>query len=363
MSLRAAFFMPLQIFAKVFIVVLSLIVIMALLSLAFVGVGQNSAQLNEIDSKYSYLSGERSSEDKLLLIPIQGIILGMQHDDFASSGFMSQLFTYGYAIQRQLKEAAEDEEIKGILLHIQTPGGTIFGSQAIAKGIDDYQEATGKPVFAYIEGLSASGGVMAMVAADAIYADHGSMIGSIGVIGPTLMFFDNPTALDGGLFGNGIVTKEGIEQTLISAGRSKDLGNPFRRATSEEIAQLQTGVQNEYDNFVQHVASYRDIEQSMIVEQMGAQIFDNQTAQDYGLIDGTLSYHNSVEELAKTAGLETDAYQIVKPRVRSRHLINEILGVSTTPPQLPQAQMLKQACQQLRTLPLVYHGRLHFCAP
>src|SRR5690606_18222954 len=118
--------------------------------------------------------------------------------------------TYGYRIQQALEAAAKDDGIKGVLLEVDTPGGTIFGSQAIYEGIVRYREKTGRPVIAHVEGLAASGGVWAMVGADEIYADFGTSIGSIGVIGPMLTFYDRPTAFDGGLLGGGVTTERGI---------------------------------------------------------------------------------------------------------------------------------------------------------
>jgi protease-4 len=84
------------------------------------------------------------------------------------------------------------------------------------------------------------------------------LIGSIGVIGGILTYFDNPVALDGGLLGGGIVTKNGIQQTVISAGRGKDLGNPFRKPTEEELQVLRQGVNYEYNQFVQLVGTSKN---------------------------------------------------------------------------------------------------------
>ena len=208
--------------------------------------------------------------------------------------------------------AADNSDIKGIFLHVSTPGGTVFGSMAIHEAIQAYKAATGNPVLVYIEGLSASGGVMSMVGADAIYADIGSFIGSIGVIGGTIVYYDQPKAFDGGLLSGGVTTEGGIEQTIISAGRSKDLGNPFRRITDQERAVLQEGVDTLYNDFVNHVAVARDIDPLTIVTQMGAQIFENSQAEKFGLIDGTRSWNQSIGELAGLAGLADD-YRLVQP--------------------------------------------------
>ena len=272
--------------------------------------------------------------------------------------------TYGYDIVDTLEEAAKDDSIKGIFMPFRTPGGTIFGSQAIYRAIKEYRETTGNPVVVYIEGISASGGVMAMVAADNIYADYGSLIGSIGVLGPSLTYFNKPMATDGGLFGGGIVTEGGIEKTAITAGRGKDIGNPFRKPSEEEIANLMAGVNNEYENFVNHVAKNRNMEPEMIRNEMGAQIFDNKMAQTYGLIDNTQYRGEAIVSLAKMAKLGDD-YKLIKAVHDRQSLMDQLLGVfyKSSPTlqesvQYTQQQLRSQLCGNSRQLTLAYHGDL-----
>lgn len=224
-----------QAFVVAFTAGLVLMMIFAVFMMAGAGLGAGmggaaGARIDGVGTGYVHQSGARSSRNKLLALRVRGIILGTSPRDRASSLFLADV-TYGYDIQRALEDAAGRDDIKGVLLHLETPGGTIFGSRAIHDGVVHYKETAGKPVVAYVEGLSASGGVMAMVGADRIFADHGSLVGSIGVLGPQLIYYDKPMAVDGGLFGGGITTQGGIEQTIITAGRGKDLGNPFRRPT------------------------------------------------------------------------------------------------------------------------------------
>ena len=269
--------------------------------------------------RFVTLLGDPDSGNVLLRINVSGLILGVP--PFVDPGpfnfFSGNLaVTYGYAVKEALKKASENEDVKGVLIHMATPGGTVFGSKAVAEGIASYRETTGKPVVVYIEGLSASGGVMSMVTADAVYADEGSYIGSIGVLGAAVVFYDQPTAFDGGFLQGGVTTQGGIEQTIIYAGRSKDLGNPFRRLTDEERVVLQTGVNDLYQDFVQHVAEARDIEPDLIVDTMGAQIFSNAQAERYGLIDGTRSYDGAISELAALAELGDD-WRLARERAPS----------------------------------------------
>ena len=360
-----------RIFGQTLFAIISFFVIIFLFSVFFIGLGagigassSSFSKLQDVEqTDYSFVSGEKDSENKLLSVAVNGIILGSAPEEDYSFG-LSDFLTYGYDIVDTLEEAAEDENIKGIFMPFRTPGGTIFGSQAIFRAIQQYREDTGNPVVVYIEGISASGGVMAMVAADNIYADYGSLIGSIGVLGPSLTYFNKPMATDGGLFGGGIVTEGGIEKTAITAGRGKDIGNPFRKPSEEEIANLMTGVNNEYENFVNHVAKNRNMEPEMIRNEMGAQIFDNKMAETYGLIDATQYRSEAVASLAKLAKLGDD-FKLIKPIYDRKSLMDQLLGVFyKSSPRLQQSaqyadqQLRQQICGNSSQLTLAYYGSL-----
>ena len=248
----------------------------------------------------NFVEGDPDSGNRLLLIRVSGVILGDEHEA-PQSIFFSQDVAFGYEIKRQLKKASEDRSIKGVVLEFQTPGGTVYGSSAIADGIKQYQKDTGKPVLAWVEGLSASGGMWGMAPANRILADRGSLIGSIGVILGTFPTYNGVIATEGGLLGGGVTTKDGITYTTFSAGRSKDVGSPFRPFTEEEKRVLTTGLENLYTQFVDHVALNRKIDAATIRNTMGALIFDNEQAKQFGLIDGTANRQEAYTELAGLA--------------------------------------------------------------
>ncbi len=358
------------IFGNACFALVSFFVMLALGSLFFVGLGMGLGAglggegLSDVQHSdqlaYSYVSGTRDSANRLLALALRGVILGSTPPNFSPSYWFAENVTYGYELQELFKQAAADDTVKGILLHVQTPGGTIFGSQAIFRSIKAYQETTKRPVLAYIEGLAASGGIMSIVGANAIYADYGSMIGSIGVLGPQLLYFNQPMAIDGGLLGGGIETKGGIEQTMISAGRGKDLGNPFRKITDAEQQNLQAGIDREYAQFVEHVAQNRHIGADVVREQMGAQIFDNQAAQEFGLIDGTLNQEDALAKLAELAQVADD-FQFVRPKIENKKFLTEFFGAlqHQTPNHTQIGQQIQQdICAQTRHVALAYYGNV-----
>jgi protease-4 len=310
-------------------------------------------------SDYTHVAGTEGSPNRLLAVAVEGPILGHPPRDSLWIEWEIEGIAYGYRIQQELADAAEDETIKGIFLEVDTPGGTIFGSQAIFAGLESYRAKTGKPVFAHVEGLAASGGVWAMVGADEIYADLGTGIGSIGVIGPILTFYNAPTAFDGGLLGGGVTTEQGIELFLVSAGRGKDFGNPFRRPTAEELAIAQKTVDRAYGDFVAHVARARDLEQSAIREKIGAFLYGNEAAEELGLIDGTLGRREAIAALADKAGVKDD-WELVRGRGRTQSLFATLFAGTgfDRPARRVEADAIaaRALCGSLRVGALVYHG-------
>ncbi|NER83428.1 MAG: S49 family peptidase [Leptolyngbya sp. SIO1D8] len=304
---------------------------------------------------FTYVEGDEESENYLLEIRISGPILNSP----SSAGFfgLDAGVTYAYQLQSLLKKVAEDDSVQGIFLRLSTPGGTVVGSNVLYEALIDYKEATENPIYAYIEGLSASGGVWSMVAADEIYAAPGSIVGSIGVIGPTLVYFDEPFAVDGGILGGGVTTRNGIQQFVISAGKGKDLGNPFRQPSEEELQVLRTSINNEYNNFVEHVAATRGISEQTLRQDMGAYIFDTTQAEQYNLIDGTLGRPEAIAALAEQLELGDD-YQLVRISPEEPSLFEFLFGQVRTELTYEQRQAIVQAdlCHLANYSLLAYHG-------
>jgi protease IV len=243
------------------------------------------------------VGGTAGAQDWVLVIPVEGPILAT-----GGGGLLNA--TGGAEVRDLLVKAAETDHIKAVVLELSTPGGTIPGSIDIADGVRAVQ-AAGKPVVAYVRDLSASGGMWAMAPADRIVAHPGSVVGSIGVIFGPLRYYDTPTAIDDGVFGGGVVTEGGIEEFYITAGTGKDLGNPFRRMTEAERSALQRHVNGSYDAFVAHVSTYRDLDEAVIRDDIGAMVFRADEAVRLGLVDEVGNRDRAWAAAAEAAGLES----------------------------------------------------------
>ena len=241
--------------------------------------------------------GPETATAKLRAIEISGPIMA------ESSGATLTMGTYGYEVAEVI-DKIKTEDAGGLVLLINTPGGTINGSRAIADAVERYQARTGKKAVAYVQGLSASGGMYAMAGVDEIVADHGSLIGSIGVIAGPFERYKDVKAVTGSLLTSGIATDGGITVEYLTQGRDKDFGNPFRDMTAEERAVFTNGLANEYNGFVDWVSKGRGIPAQTIKDDLGAHIFDVKTAKEKKLIDNVMGRDEAFRHFATLAGLD-----------------------------------------------------------
>jgi len=317
-------------------------------SMIFLVAAVSGATATEPASAYTTVYG--SSPNQLLSIPVSGVITGT---DAGSGGIFSALDsqTAGYSVKDELYRAAADGSIQGVILEINSPGGTIYGAHAIADGVEYYRSQTHKPIYAHISGTGASGAYWAAASTDKILVDYGSDVGSIGVIMGPFQYYNTVLSEDSGLLGSGVVTQNGIESVTITAGKSKDVGNPYRKLTSDEIAALQKQVNNEYDDFVSYVSKRRGIDEATIRNQIGAMAYDQRTALAYHLSDATMNRQDAYDTLAKAAGYPND-YSVVQEQPSYGFVRSLFMAVSHQ--QQPKAQEV-DLCS-LSQASLAYHG-------
>lgn len=267
---------------------------------------EDLAKTTNTENNYKYLSGNEESENKILSIPIKGIILTNQ--DYADPfGFFLSSQTIGYQVKSQLQQAAEDQTIKGVILEIDSPGGTITGAKAISDGVEYYRQKSGKPIIAHISGTGASGGYWVAAAADEILADTGSIQGSIGVIMGPFKQYTNVVSESG--LGSSISAAE-IDSFYISAGEDKTFGDPYTEMSEEARTSAQEDINNEYDVFVDYVSSRRQLSSEEVKDTIGARIYGNKKALELKLIDSIANRDEAFAKVASRANI-SDSYQIV----------------------------------------------------
>ncbi len=287
-----------------FIVVLFGLVILAAGCTAALGAGATGSTSSDPIAVTDHIDGDEGADAVILVVDVQGVILA----DDGGIGPFGGLVAGGEQIKEQLEAAATDADIDAVILRMNTPGGSVVGSELIVDGVAAVQ-AAGKPVVAHVTEISASGGMWAMAPADRIVASNGSLVGSIGVIFGPLSRYTDVVAIDGGILGGGVETTGGIEQFYITAGTGKDAGNPFRDLTPSEQAMFQALVDGSYDDFVNHVATNRDIPPATIINELGAGVFTASDAVDNKLVDETGNFDRAHQVAAELAGI-TGPYDV-----------------------------------------------------
>jgi protease-4 len=322
------------------------VVILVLALVGLVGGGGGSSTAEPVTDT---VWGEENAEGRLLAVPVTGVILGGQSDGATFGGS-----TYGYEVADVI-DALDAEEADGLILEMNTPGGTIYGSRAIADAVQRYQERTGHQVMAHVQGLSASGGVYAMAGADQIVADHGSLVGSIGVIMGPFQRFRDVTGIPGTLLEPGVTTEGGITQEYLTRGRGKDLGNPYRDMTPEERAVLGGGLDREYAEFVEWVSEARGIPAQTVVDELGAFLFDGRTAADLGLVDRVLGREEAYRYAAEMNDLDPDETRV--DRITGPGLLQSLLSAHSPAGVTAPEPGLSTVCSGA-PLVLAFHGEL-----
>jgi protease-4 len=330
------------------------VVFLVVLGLLIGGGSSNTATAtNKHLDNLQTVFGDNTAADQLLAVQVTDDIVGELPTSGLAASFSNA--TSGYEVKQTLYEAASRDDIKGVVLEVNSPGGEIFGARAIADGISYYKQKAKKPVYAHVEGLAASGAYWAVAPADKIVADYGSDVGSIGVIMGPFEYYNTVLSQDGGLLGGGVVTQNGIESFNITAGKSKDVGSPYRHLTPDELRQLQQSVNNDYDDFVSYVSDHRRIKPDVLRNQIGAMIYDNKTALSLKLIDASGSREDTFAQLARAAKISGDNFKVVQQTPPVGWLDSLLSSVTHAP--TTKAKSVFDTCNLTRTV-LAYHGNV-----
>jgi len=212
-------------------------------------------------------------------------------------------------IFQQLIESQDGElksgQVKGVILYINSPGGTADDSDSIYRMVMEYKKRYNVPVMAYVDGLCASGGTYIACAADKIYASEESLIGHVGVL-LSPPFFNVSKLME----------RLGVQSKTFYAGKDKDDMNPFRPWREDEGQNFDRLVHFMYGRFMKVVAESRPKLTVDILKEEGAQIYPAPQAEELGYIDGRM---NTLDDLLKDFATELGIYDNYQFVVLERH--------------------------------------------
>jgi len=233
------------------------------------------------DDDISNKQKKLQEKNKIAIIHVEGaIVTGDIGFNTAGSG----------GIVKNINKARDDENVKGIVLRVNSPGGDVYASSMITNALEEFQ-STGRPVITSMGDIAASGGVWVTTTSEEIWAENTTLTGSIGVYGiyPDL----SPLAKWVGMNYDGV--------SMTKSGEIYDV----RRGMNEEInKQFKGGVEKIYKDFVTRVANNRDMDFSDVLKFAGGRIWRGDTALELGLVDKLGSLDDAINSMVTKLELE-----------------------------------------------------------
>jgi protease-4 len=211
-------------------------------------------------------------------------------------------------LDSQLRKFGDDDSVKAIILHINSPGGGAAASQEIYHEVIRIRQEKHKKIIASIESVGASGAYYIASGCDKIYANDASVVGSIGVI----MEWTN--------YGE-LMRWAKLKSVVIHAGELKDAGDPTHDVTPQEQAYFQSLVDNMYGQFIHDVATGRKTSEDKIKPLATGQVWTGQQALPLGLIDKQGGFRIALMDTAKDVGISGEP-SIVRPYTPKRGLLS-----------------------------------------
>ena len=235
---------------------------------------------------------ESRSRDRVAVIYASGEI-----GSTSSSGIFDR------RLVREIRRAKENDNVKAVVLRVDSPGGGVLASDQIRRELELLQKD--KPLIASMGNVAASGGYWISLPADTIMAQSNTITGSIGIFG---LFFNVE-----GLLSN----KLGIETDVVSTGQFSDFPNPTRRMTATERRMFQDVIEEGYDLFIERVAEGRDMNEADVRQVAEGRVYSGQRAHELGLVDVIGGLDEAVVMAATLAGIEEDFRIIAYPEQKS----------------------------------------------
>lgn len=232
--------------------------------------------------KEKVVSGEGG--DKVLLVEIQGFISNDKKKSLIGSEFETGMVE---KVREVLQKAEKDDDIKALLIRINSPGGTVTSSDMIYHELKEFKKKKKIKIYAAMMDLAASGGYYIAMAADTIFAHPTSLTGSIGVISIKI----NAKELS---------DKIGLDWEIVKSGEKKDFLSPFRGLTPEERKLFQETIDSFHNQFVRVVDENRsDLDLAAVQKLADGRVYTSQQALESHLVD-KIGYLDDVEEFIKT---------------------------------------------------------------
>ena len=231
-------------------------------------------------------------------------------------------------IVHDLKSHRKNPLVRAVVVRINSPGGVVGPTQELYRALRQLRRV-GKPVVASLGAVAASGGYYVAVAADSIYANPGTLTGSIGVI----MQMANLES---------VMKKVGVDYVVVKAGQFKDIGNLSRAMTADERRVLQSLLDDVHRQFIDAVAEGRKLDRTRVVQFADGRVFSGAQAKALAMVDEMGGLEEAINAAGKLAGIEGSP-KVIQPRRRFSvmDLLRSQLGLARATSLVPGLPIFK----------------------
>ncbi|MCG3159066.1 MAG: hypothetical protein JMDDDDMK_00042 [Acidobacteria bacterium] len=263
--------------------------------------------------------GFSAGGDRIAVVPVEGVI-----DD----GMAKE-------VNRHLKQYGDDSRVKAVILRVDSPGGGVSASQEIYREVKRIKEDKKKKVVISMGSVAASGGYYISAPADKIFANPGTITGSIGVIAEWLNYKE-------------LAEWAKLKPVTFKSGEFKDTGSPTRDLTDAEKKYFQAMIDELYGQFVGAVTEGRqgkgetgaELNKERVIQLADGRVYTGEAARKNGLVDEIGNYEDAVKATAKLVNIKGDPQIITPPKPKEGiTLLDLLLGVTkitnVSPSQLP----------------------------
>jgi protease-4 len=232
--------------------------------------------------------------DKIAVVDLEGVILSPKD------------------VVEQLRKFADDSSVKAIVLHVNSPGGGAAASEEIYREVLRIRDQKKKRIVASIETVGASGAYYVSSAANKIFADNASIVGSIGVIAEWYNYEE-------------LMKWAKLQQITLKAGEFKDTGSPTRPMTPDERAYMQGLIDNMHVQFIHSVAVGRKMTDDQVRALANGKVWTGEEAVPLKLIDQVGDFRAAIEDTAKSVGIKGEP-TLVHPEKDRKSLLDLLFG-------------------------------------
>ena len=230
----------------------------------------------------------KGTDNKILVIPLSGEVTSS-----SESGIFSSEANMVEELGMQLDRARNDDDVKGVILSINSPGGEVTASEIIYHKISKFKKERGIPVVVLMGNVAASGAYYISMAADEIVAHPSTITGSIGVISVFMNF-------------KGLMDKIGVEAVTLKTGKMKDVGSSVRPMTEDEQEYINVILKEMYELFLDRVLSSRkELTRDQLLTLADGRVYTAKQALEAKLVDKIGFFDDAVSSVRRLANVES----------------------------------------------------------